>query len=187
MGVNILETEKKYSDLIFNSLFKKLNYYLGTLGIIMAVTLLIIFIENGQVRIWSLVAGGVGIIYLASQIIKYGDYDQIRFSKYGIFLEKSSSKMPKEVFLIEDLADIKLFIRKTRVQNDEDEGADKPEDEYRYWIDIVVIQLNGTQYHIDMRIFINEDDESLLPIAEGIKTYMEETYKRTIEIFHDTN
>ncbi|MHA1519085.1 MAG: hypothetical protein ACTSRK_02770 [Promethearchaeota archaeon] len=187
-----METEKKSSDLIFNSLFKKLNYYLGILGIVIVVTLLIVIFENGQLRVWALVVSGVGIIYLASQIIKYGRYDLIRFSKNGIFLEKKSSGMPQEVFLIEDVGDIKIFIRKTLVENDEEKKSDadnqeSKEDEYRYWIDIVVTQPNGTEYHIDMRIFLAETDDSLLKNAEKIKTYMNETYQRNIEIFHDTN
>ncbi len=193
MVVNILEIENKSSDLIFNSLFNKLNYYLGILGIILVETVLIILFDNGQFRIWSLVASGVGIIYLASQLIKYGQYDQIRFSKIGIFLESKSSQIPQEVFLIEDLADIKIFIRKKRIEKDEDDkklDKDKKESsepEYQYWIEIVLIHPNGTQYNIDMRIFITETEESLLEIAERIKTYMVETYKKNIEIFHDTN
>lgn len=183
-----METEPKKLELKFQTKFRVLNNYLYIAAIIVVVSLLVIFVQNDQVQIWALIAGGVGIIYFISQILKYGQYDEIRFSKTGIFLEKKSSPIPKAIYLFEDIGVLKIMLRQKRIQSDdEDDKKEPPSEKFQNWIDLELTKRNGELVVIDMRLFIPAQESTMVEIAKEIEDFIKKASHLDVETIQDTN
>ncbi|MCF2139658.1 MAG: hypothetical protein K9W44_06355 [Candidatus Lokiarchaeota archaeon] len=194
-----MENKIETADLSFDSHFKKMNYYLASIGLIIVVALIVIFIDSPQLQIWSLLAGAAGLIYISSQVIKYGSYDRIKFGKAGIFLEKSKSAMPKDVILLDDIDNFELYIRKSRIsanetnenkENDENKekikinesnGKQKTQD-FKYWLEILIVKRLGERVLIDMQKFISGTFENIMETAQLIEKFVKERYHLDVEI-----
>ncbi|MHA1776659.1 MAG: hypothetical protein ACTSWC_07770 [Promethearchaeota archaeon] len=181
-----METKPESLELTFTSKFKSLHFYLGAIFIIFIAATIVFFIHNPQLRIWALIAGACGLIYVGTEIIKYGQFNLIRFKKSGIFIEKEKSHIPKDVILVEDIDNIELKIRKSRVKVDEgDKQAKSPA--FKFWLEIVIVKRLGERTFLDMRKFLSGDEDNILTAAKSIQEFCKTTYHLDAEIIEDTN
>ncbi|WP_457558899.1 hypothetical protein [Candidatus Harpocratesius sp.] len=186
-----MENKIETADLSFDSHFKNINYYLASIGVIIIVALIVIFIKNPQLQIWALLTGGAGLIYITSQVLKYGSYDRIKFGKAGIFLEKSKSAMPKDVILLDDIDNFEIYIRKSIINANETDDSSKANNtnakhkiqDYKYWLEILIVKRLGERVVIDMRKFISGALENIMEAAQTIEKFVKERYHLDIEIF----
>lgn len=185
MGI-IVETKSEPSELTFNSNFKTLHYYLGALMIIIVAAIIVIFIRDPQLRIWALLAGAAGLIYIANQLIRFNQIDKITFKKSGIFLEKFKSSIPKDVILKEDIDNLEVRIRKSRIKVDEEKEKGKTP-VFRFWLEMIIIKQLGERIELDLRKFLSGSEEEIFSTAEVIQSFCKKKYNLDVEIIEDTN